>query len=338
MDRVHEIRQVISQKLGEAQFNTFFSKFAEGAKEMHGIDAELALRIWRFVVTSATYTFVTAHSTGYSLISWWAQWFKQHHPAAFYAARLRKEGDDYKRAKLIKDAQRHGIKVVPPDILFSDGSWAPEYGSTVRAGFIQIPGVGPKTCQAILDYLDSTVWEAAPTWDSLINVYGIGPKTVEKIKAFVNDPDPFGINRVHQILENIRADLASGLFDIPEPTHTSDDMAEDGSFDVIWVGIPTAIEQKDVVEDIRARTDQDTEEILASLKDPDLIKLAVVKCIDDGDEDVHCRINRWDFPRFRDRLEDLRTNGQDVIIVKGRKRDGFGTNILVHEMWGLSVE
>src|SRR5882672_2790913 len=99
MTRVHEIRQIISAKLGEAQFGSFYEKFEAGAKEIHGIDAELALRIWRFMVTSATYTFVTAHSTGYSLIAWWGGWFKVHHPAAFYAARLRKEADDYKRTK-----------------------------------------------------------------------------------------------------------------------------------------------------------------------------------------------------------------------------------------------
>lgn len=339
MDRVHEIRQVISQKLGEAQFNTFFDKFAAGAQEMHGIDHELALRIWRFVVTSATYTFVTAHSTGYSLIAWWAMWFKVHHPAAFYAARLRKEADDYKRTKLIKNATRSRIKVVPPDPLFSEISWTPEYRNTVRAGFIQIPGVGPKTAQAIRDYLESTHWTAAPTWDDLINVKGIGPKTVEKIKSFASDPDPFGVNRIHKILDDVREDLRNGKFGLPAPTHTSDDMAEvEGTYDVIWVGIPLSKEYKDIVEDERARTDKDTEEILASIKDPHLTKLCVIKCIDDGEEDVHCRINRWAFPRFADRLEDLRTNGKDVLIVAGRKRDGFGTNIIVDDMWALELD
>lgn len=343
MDRVHEIRQVISQKLGEAQFNTFFDKFAEGAERMHGIDKELALKIWRFVVTSATYTFVTAHSTGYSLIAWWAQWFKVHHPAAYYAARLRKitAGKDYvyKRTKLIKDAQKHGVTVVPPDTLFSEINWTPEYGNTVRAGFIQIPGVGPKTAQAIRDYLESNHWETSPTWDDLIKVKGIGPKTIEKIRAFCDDPDPFGVNMVHKILQGVRDDLARGKFGLPAPTHTSDDMVEvEGTYDVIWVGIPKSKEYKDIVEDERARTDKDTEEILASIKDPELTKLCVVKCIDDGEEDVHIRINRWKFPRFQDRLEDLRTNGKDVLIVAGRKRDGFGTNILADEIWALELD
>jgi DNA polymerase-3 subunit alpha len=338
MDRVHEIRQIISQKLGESQFGSFYERFEKGAKEIHGIDSELALKIWRFMVTSATYTFVTAHSTGYSLISWWCQWFKQHHPAAFYAARLRKEADEYKRTKLIKDALAHGIKVVPPNVLLSEASWVPEDEHTVRAGFLQVPGIGPKTAQAILDYLESTHWETDPTWDSLVAVKGIGPKTIDKIKAFALDPDPFGVNRTKQILDSVRSDLVGGKWGIPEPTHDSNALAEEGSFDVVWVGIPQSIEYKDIVEDERARTDKSTEEILASIKDPELTKLCVVKCYDDGDEDVHCRINRWEFPRFAERLEDLRTDGRDVIIIKGRKRDGFGTNIIVHEMWALEID
>jgi len=339
LDRVHEIRYIISQKLGEAQFGSFYERFEKGALELHGIDAQLALRIWRFMVTSATYTFVIAHSTGYTIIAWWCQWFKQHHPAAFYAARLRKEADKYKRTKLIKDAMRHGVKVVPPDIIDSGVSWTKTDKRTVCAGFLQIPGVGPKTAQAIVDYLESEVWDTAPTWADLIAVKGIGPKTIERITDFVNDPDPFGINRIHRILEEVREELRAGIHPgIPEPTHTSDDLAEDGSYDVVWVGIPVDKEYKDVVEDERARTDKTTEEILESIDSPELTKLCVVKCIDDGDEDVHCRINRFTFNDFADRLEDLRTNGQDVIIVKGRKRDGFGTNILVKEMWGLCLD
>jgi DNA polymerase-3 subunit alpha len=338
MTRVHEIRQIISAKLGEAQFGSFYEKFEHGAMELHGINPQLALKIWRFMVTSATYTFVTAHSTGYAIIAWWGQWFKQHKPAAFYAARLRKENDDFKRTKLIKDAVRHGIKVVPPSVLFSEENWTPEHGRTVRAGFTQIPGIGRAKALAILDYLESQQWQTAPTWQDLLKVHGIGPKTVEKMQAFAEDPDPFGVNKIRRILHGVRNDLAGGKWGIPEPTHTSDDLAEDGSFDVVWVGIPKVKEYKDVVEDIRARTDKDTDTILSEIKDPELTKLCVVKCYDDGDEDVHCRINRWDFPRFADRLEDLRCNGKDVIIVKGKKRDGFGTNIIVKEMWALELD
>lgn len=373
MTRVHEIRQIISAKLGEAQFGSFYEKFEAGAKELHGIDAELALKIWRFMVTSATYTFVTAHSTGYSIIAWWSQWFKQHHPSAFYAARLRKEGDEYKRTKLIKDAERHGVKVLAPGP-DSDLSWTPDGPGIVRAGLTQIPGVGAKTAALIADARDGTrcVCGHAPHWndescgteypwgdtirtckcvhrdpyldvsdagwDSLLKVAGLGTKTVAKMKAFAESRDPFGVNKIHEILEAVRRDLVGGKWGIPEPTHDSNDMAEDGAFDVVWVGIPKTKEYKDVVEDIRARTDKSTEEILAELKDPELTKLAVIKCIDDGDEDVHCRINRWDFPRFADRLEDLRTNGKDVIVVKGKKRDGFGTNIIVKELWALELD
>lgn len=339
MTRVHEIRQIISAKLGEAQFGSFYEKFEEGAKRLHGIDADLALRIWRFMVTSATYTFVTAHSTSYAILAWWQMWLKVYYPTVFYAAQLRKTYEEYKRTKLLKDAIRHGITVVPPNLIDSEENWVATDDDTVCAGFLQVPGVGPRTAQTIVDYLESEVWTTAPNWDDLLNVKGIGPKTVEKFMDFVEDPDPFGINKIRDVLDQLRFGLKAGFFPgIPAPTHMSDDLAEDGAYDVIWIGIPIIKEYKDLVEDERARTDRDVDEILASVKDPELLKSCVVKCIDDGDEDVHCRINRWAFPRFQDRLEDLRCGGKDVIIVKGLKRDGFGTSILVNEMWALSMD
>jgi hypothetical protein len=55
--RVHEIRRIISKKLGEAQFNTSARDFAENAARMHGVSEELAMDVWGRVVTSASYAF-----------------------------------------------------------------------------------------------------------------------------------------------------------------------------------------------------------------------------------------------------------------------------------------
>jgi len=137
-----------------------------------------------------------------------------------------------------------------------------------------------------------------------------------------------GFNEIEASLKNWNVNLPTGAIVGPQRAFTLQASGQ----------LLTAKEYKDIVEDERARTDKTTEEILAEIDEPELTKLCVVKCIDDGDEDVHCRINRFDFNRFADRLETLRTNGKDVLIVKGRKRDGFGTNILVKEMWGLCLD
>lgn len=340
MTKVHAIRQIISQKLGEAQFESMYAEFERNACEQHGCTPAQARRIWRFMATSATYSFNVAHCISYSMLAFWQMWLKQNHPSAFYAAQLRKTPEEAKtnharRNRLIKDAARHGIKVVPPDIIESDADWTAASDGRVCAGFLQIPGIGPKTSDAIVDYLESKVWEAAPTWSDLVNVKGIGPKTITKIEDFVSDRDPFGLKRISKILREVRKFLYTGVSGAPSPTHTSDELPRDGSHEVVWVGIPMAVDMKDLVEDERARSGKEVEEILADIRDPDLLKSCVIKCVDDGDDEVYCRVNRWNYPKFQSAIEDLRVGGKDLVLVRGMKREGFGVSIQVKDLWVL---
>ena len=280
-----------------------------------------------------------AHCISYSMLAFWQMWLKQHHPTAFYAAQLRKTPDESRRTRLLKDAQRHGIDVVPPDLVESDINWSTTDDGKVCAGFIQIPGIGAKTAQAIVDYLEQTEWDALPSWYDLSNVKGIGAKTIERIVEFVANPDPFGLDRTRKIMADLRKMLEPGnSFYLPTPTHTSDTLPREGTHDgVIWAGIPMFREYKDYIEDERARSGKELEEILADMKDPHLTKSCVVKCIDDGDEEVYLRFNRWSYPQFAMMLEDIQLGGKDAVIVRGLKREGFGMNIHVKDMWVVEL-
>jgi DNA polymerase-3 subunit alpha len=338
MTKVHAIRQIISQKLGEAQFESMYAEFERNACEAHGCTPEQARRIWRFMATSATYSFNIAHCISYSMLAFWQMWLKVHHTTAFYAAQLRKTPDEFKRTKLLKDAVRHGIKISPPQIQHSGANWSALGERTVCAGFTQIPGIGERTAEVITEYLEER--DTPADWPDLINVKGIGPKTIERITAFVDDPDPFGINRVARVLNQLRRMIATAFdSDIPQPTHTSDTLPRDDGvhYDIVWVGIPQFIEYKDLVEDERARSGKDVSEILAEVKDPHLLKSCVVKCIDDGDDEVYVRFSRWKFPEFKERLESLRV-GKDALIVKGVKRGGFGVSIQAQAIWAIELE
>ena len=338
MTKVHAIRQIISQKLGEAQFESMYGEFERNACANHGCTPEQARRIWRFMATSATYSFNIAHCISYSMLAFWQMWLKVHHPTAFYAAQLRKTPDEAKRTKLLKDAVRHGIRINPPSVQNSGLTWAPAGDKIVCAGFLEIPGVGGKTAELITDYLAGR--DTPAEWADLINVKGIGPKTIERITDFVNDSDPFGLNKIRRIMARLRRLVATAFdSDIEQPTHTSDTLPRDDGvyYDIVWMGIPQHIEYKDLVEDERARSGREVSEILATTKDPHLLKSCVVKCIDDGDDEVYVRFNRWRFPEFKERLEDLRV-GKDALIVKGFKRGGFGVSIQAQKIWAIELE
>lgn len=373
MSDVHAIRRIISQKLGEAQFEKLFAQFESGARELHNIDSALALKIWRFLSTSATYSFNIAHCISYSMLAFWQMWIKQHHPTAFYAAQLQKVNDE-KRMKLMQDALRHDITILPPDLERSQQTWSAPAEGSVMAGFLQIPGIGPKTSEAVVQWRDArlkrevvnldavtstapstvtsstalqqstskTLAEPGLTWAELTEIRGIGPKTVEKIKDFALCEDPFLLNKVADLFKMLRNEVVveGNPYFVPVPTHVSSSIPRDHNTHdgIIWMGVPKYKNYQDYVENQRSRYGKDTEEIIREMKDPHLVKSCVVQCFDDFEDDVYCRWNRWQFPKFQEMLESLSTNGDNVLIVRGIKRDDFGVSIHVKEAWVLQLD
>lgn len=354
IERVGDIRRIISQKLGRMVMANAYQEFEEGCFKTHGIKSSLAQKIWNFIATSSTYSFNQSHSVSYSLLAFWCMYLKQFHPTAFYAAQLTKVGDGkedlYDRGKLMQDAIRHGIGILPPDLERSGIGWAADLTmKEVIAGFVQVPGIGPKTADQVIKWRDreheyreisGTGINAPWSWSDLIQVKGIGPKTIERIEAFTLAEDPFGVHAVENKIRPIRQmieDGVDGMEMLPVPNYDSVTMPREGTHSVTWLGIAKSLNYKDYVEATRTRTNKSVEEIIAEMKDPHLVKSCVVRCYDEGDEDVYLRFNRWQFPKFEEALEGLNLE-EDLILVKGKKREDFGISIHVTDMWIISGE
>jgi len=333
--RVHEIRRIISQKLGEAQFNTSSRDFIQEAIRLHGVSEETATAVWGRLVTSASYSFNIAHCISYAMLAYWCMYMKVHYPSAFYAAQLRKSPED-KWARLIKDAERHDIKVkgVMPDI--SETQWKPIESNIIVAGWQQLHGVAEKMAHKILDYnqglIDSKGFGITCAKD-LLAVSGIGDKKVDAFQAQIDSTDPFGLLKIKHSLDAIREGIREHEIMLRRPTHTSDEILEvPGGKPIIWIGLVKKIEYKDAIEDERARTGREIADILQEMERSDLATSAVLHCYDDGDEDVYVRIPRFIFPKFKEALEGI-TLKHDVVYVLSRKsKGGFGASIYVKSM------
>lgn len=328
--RVHDIRKIISQKLGHAQFNKSEADFAVGAARLHGVDEELAKRVWARLVTSATYSFNIAHCVSYSMLAFWCMWLKVHYPTAFYKAQLIKT-DKEKWPRLIQDAENHDHRVHGVTLGVSGIGWSAPEDRLIYAGYEQLNGVGPVTAQKIVDY--DTAKKRADgmglrSAEDLLGVNGIGPKTLEKFRPQINNEDPFGLRTRRTNLERVRAFIAEtpGL---PAPNFTSDSLLHASNAAVIWVGIPIERNYQDVVENERTRYGRPVAEIKAKMKRPDLTNSVVLRCVDDGEEDVYVRISRWNYPKMKKAIDGLRV-GLDVVLVVGHKTDkvaAFGISV-----------
>jgi DNA polymerase-3 subunit alpha len=268
------------------------------------------------------------------MLAFWSMYLKRRYPMAFYSARLRSTAKE-NLPKLLRDARKKDINVVAPDIMESEYSWKPGLGGgAIMAGFVQIDGIGDITAKKIVDARAADPM-GYTDWNDLQKIHGIGPKTAAKIRAFCDDSDPFNLDLVGKTLQVYRDNLVDNQGEwagLPIPTHTSDSIPRDAeNLRVVWIGIVNKKEYKDLIEDERARSGDTVEEILQRVSDPDLRKSCTLKCYDDGDEDVYIRINRWNFPRFRETIEEIDLD-KDIIIASGIKRGGFGVSLQLRDI------
>src|SRR3546814_15050352 len=75
----------------------------------------------------AGYGFNKSHAAAYALLTWQSSWLKLHHPAAFYAAALTYNSEDFdKLRKIIREARERGIEMLPPSIEKSGVAFEPD--------------------------------------------------------------------------------------------------------------------------------------------------------------------------------------------------------------------
>ncbi len=95
--------------------------------------------IVRSITSFALYGFPESHAASFALIAYASAYLRAHHPAAFVCGLLNNwPMGFYHPATLVKDAQRHGVHVLPVDITRSAWRCALENSSTQRHGDAEI--------------------------------------------------------------------------------------------------------------------------------------------------------------------------------------------------------
>ncbi len=330
------IRKVISSKLGEAAANEFWEQFRDGAVAQ-GISEKTASATWKRIVTAGTYSFNIAHCVSYSMLGFWAMWLKVHHPLEFYAAQLQKTDDADKQVILMRDMQdkRFGrsYQVMPPALGESGITWTPVEDG-VRAGYMQIPGIGEKTAEKIVER-EAEVG-GFQHWEELESkrggIKGIGPSTVRKIKDFAENDDPFGImaivNATNEIMEAIDNDDIPG---VPQVTTNADEVpyeAIEGWRGVI-LGRLKNRNLQDMFENHRSRTGDELDP--STVKDPHL-KDSVTLYLEDVAGTLTVKVNRRIYPKFKAMIWDAKI-GHDYILASVFKYPFLGKTIHIDNMW-----
>ncbi len=83
----------------------------------NGYTPEFAEQIFKQIRGFGEYGFPESHAASFALLVYASAWLKRYHPAAFCGAVLNSQPMGfYAPAQLVRDAQRHGVRVLPVDV------------------------------------------------------------------------------------------------------------------------------------------------------------------------------------------------------------------------------
>jgi len=120
-----------------------------------GYTEEFAEQIFQQIRGFGEYGFPESHAASFALLVYVSAWLKCHHPAAFCCALLNSQPMGfYQPAQLVQDAQRHGVKILPVDVRYSDWDCTLDGGAkskpALRLGMRMIKGMRAAAAQRLV--------------------------------------------------------------------------------------------------------------------------------------------------------------------------------------------
>jgi error-prone DNA polymerase len=143
-----ELRRAMGFKRSMQRMVEIEKRLRSGMTE-RGIGPAAQDQIVKSITSFALYGFPESHAASFALIAYASAYLKAHHAAAFYMALLNAwPMGFYHPATLVKDAQRHGVKVLPIDVNQSGWKCRWEDGG-VRLGMRFVRGLRATAGKAI---------------------------------------------------------------------------------------------------------------------------------------------------------------------------------------------
>ena len=147
------LRRAMGKKI-RAEMDSQRETFVNGATA-RGIPQAKAVEVFELMAKFADYGFNKSHAAAYALVAYQTAWMKQNHPVEFLAACMSLAiNNTDKLAALRQEAERLGIKVLPPDINKSGADFKPDVDANgkpaIRYALAAVKKVGMAAMQSLV--------------------------------------------------------------------------------------------------------------------------------------------------------------------------------------------
>jgi len=145
-----ELRRAFSHKRSEAKMREIEVRLRAGM-ERHGITGPTQDTIVQSITSFALYGFPESHAASFALLAYASAYLKCHYLAAFTCALLNNQPMGfYHPSTIVKDAQRHGLRVLPVDVARSEWLCTLEPDLALRLGLRYVRGLRAEAGAAIV--------------------------------------------------------------------------------------------------------------------------------------------------------------------------------------------
>ncbi|MET1008664.1 MAG: error-prone DNA polymerase, partial [Gaiellaceae bacterium] len=144
------LRRAMSRKRSLDAIEAYRRRFLEGA-QANGADLETAELVFSKLAGFASFGFPKSHAAAFALLAYQSAWLRHHYPEEFLCSLLNAQPMGfYPPASLVRDAQRRGVEVLPPDVNRSAAKCRLQHG-LVRVGLGYVKGLGETPAAALVE-------------------------------------------------------------------------------------------------------------------------------------------------------------------------------------------
>src|ERR671935_2119045 len=143
------LRRAMSRQRSRDALESYRERFIAGALA-RGVDAGTADSVYDKLVGFSGFGFPKSHAAAFALLAYQSAWLRRHYAPEFLCALLNAQPMGfYPPSSLVRDAQRRGVEVRPPDVNRSEAKCSIENGA-VRVGLEYVRSLGEEEAKAVV--------------------------------------------------------------------------------------------------------------------------------------------------------------------------------------------
>ncbi|HTR18972.1 MAG TPA: DNA polymerase III subunit alpha [Candidatus Paceibacterota bacterium] len=175
-----KFRKAMGKKI-PAEMQAQKEKFLKGCIE-RGMKPNVAKELWEQIETFAAYGFNKAHAASYGNLAYKTAYMKANFPVDYMAALLTAEsGDVEKIAETVAECKRMGIKVWPPSVQESMGTFTVIDEENIRFGLNSIKNFGSGVADAIIAARDADSFKDVADFLARVGDKNLNKKQLESL-------------------------------------------------------------------------------------------------------------------------------------------------------------